>query len=53
MQLLMDPVSNPWENHFSLYFEAGLISGLQDLGLYKNNKEFMTEEDFEKISLKN
>ena len=25
---------------------------LQDLGLYSNNKELMTEDDFEKTSLK-
>ena len=34
-----------------LCFEAGTIWSLQDLGLYNNNKELMTEDDFEKTSL--
>ena len=39
MYLLQDPVTKPW------------VSSLQDLGPYKNNKELLTEDDFEKISL--
>ena len=47
MQLLQDPVTKPWERRLSLNFEAG--AGL--LGLDNNNKELMTEDDFEKTSL--
>ena len=47
-----DPVTKPWESRLCLRFEAGTIGSLQDLGLYKNNKELMTEDDFGKTSLK-
>ena len=49
---MQDSVIKPWLNRLSLYFEVGIITSLQDLGLYKNNKELMTEDDFEKISFK-
>ena len=50
MQLLQDPGIMPWENRLCLYFEGDNLK-LQDLGLYNNNKELMTEDDFEKTSL--
>ena len=51
MQLLLDPGTKPWESRLCLRFEAGTPLLVQDLGLYNNNKELMTEDDFEKTSL--
>ena len=47
MQLLSDPVTKPWERRPCLRLEAGAGLG----ALYNNNKELMTEDDFEKTSL--